>query len=106
MMLKFYTKFFPSLLQTKFCLFLSLCLGSLIFTSCASASYDKTSNAPQSIVSSDALQEIADVAQINEAIPQKKPQLIKKARMTVIVKSLDKSIDAVEQVIDRHKGVR
>jgi vacuolar-type H+-ATPase subunit I/STV1 len=96
--------FSPSLLQTKSCLFLSLCLGSLIFTSCASASYDKNNSVAQTIVSSDAIQEAADVAQVKEAVPQKKPQLIKKARMTVIVKSLDKSVDAVEQVIDRQKG--
>lgn len=103
-MLKFYTQFSPSLLKSKSCLFLSLFLGSLIITSCASESYDKSYSEPQSIVSEDAVQEVADVAQINEPLPQKKPQLIKKAKMTVIVKSLDKSVDAVEQIINKQKG--
>lgn len=102
-MFKLYSNSYPSLLPTKSCLFLSLFLGSLIFTSCASASYDKSS-LPQSIVSSDAVQEVADVAQLNEAIPQKQPQLIKKARMTVIVKSLDKSIDTVKKIINQKQG--
>ena len=100
-MLKIYTKFSPGLLKCKPSLFLSLFLGSLIFTSCASESYDKSYSEPQSI-SSDAV-EVADVAQ-NQPLPQKKPQLIKKARITVIVKSLDKSVDAVEKVIDRQQG--
>ncbi len=100
-MLKIYTKFSPSLLKCKPSLFLSLFLGSLIFTSCASQSYDKSYSEPQGI-SSDAV-EVADVAQ-NQPLPQKKPQLIKKARITVIVKSLDKSVDAVEKVINQQKG--
>lgn len=97
MMFKFYSKFSPSL-------FLSLFLGSLIFTSCSSQSYDKSYSAPQGIVSSDAVQKVGDVAQVTEQLPQKKPQLIKKARITVIVDSLDKSVDAVEKVINQQKG--
>ncbi|MGB3651645.1 MAG: DUF4349 domain-containing protein [Rivularia sp. (in: cyanobacteria)] len=100
-MLKIYTKFYPGLLKCKPSLFLSLFLGSLIFTSCSSQSYDRSYSEPQSI-SSDAV-EVADVAQ-NQPLPQKKPQLIKKARITVIVKSLDQSVDAVEKVIDRQQG--
>ena len=102
-MLKFYTLVSPSLLKTKVSLFLSLFLGSLIFTSCASASYDESSLS-QNAVSSDAVQEVADVAQLNEAVPPKKPQLIKKARITVIVKSLDKSVDAVQKIITQKQG--
>ena len=101
-MLKIYTKIYPGLLKCKPSLFLSLFLGSLIFTSCASESYDKSYSQPQGI-SSEAV-EVADVAQVTEPLPQKKPQLIKKARITVIVKSLDKSVDAVEKVIDRQQG--
>ena len=100
-MLKIYTKFSPGLLKCKPSLFLSLFLGSLIFTSCASESYDKSYSEPQGISSETV--EVADVAQ-NQPLPQKKPQLIKKARITVIVKSLDKSVDTVEKVIDRQKG--
>ena len=102
-MLKFYTLVSPSLLKTKVSLFLSLFLGSLIFTSCASASYDESSLS-QNAVSSDAVQEVADVAQLNEAVPPKKPQLIKKARITVIVKSLDKSVDTVQKIITQKQG--
>ncbi|MEA5597971.1 DUF4349 domain-containing protein [Rivularia sp. UHCC 0363] len=101
-MLKLYTKFFPKL-TGKASLFLSLFLGSLIFTSCASESYEKSS-APQSIVSSDAVQEVADVAQVTKELPTKKPQLIKKATITVIVNSLDQSVDAVEKIINQQKG--
>ncbi len=100
-MLKKYTNFSMGLLKSKPNLFLILFLGSLIFTSCSSESYDKFSES-QSIVSSEAV-EVADVAQ-NEPLPQKKPQLIKKARMTVIVKSLDQSVDSVEQIINQQKG--
>ena len=81
--------------------FFSLFLGSLIFTSCASASYQSDSSAPQSIVSSEAVKE---VAQGKEQAPQRKQQLIKKARMTVIVDSLDKSVDTVEEIINQQKG--
>ncbi|NJL80251.1 MAG: DUF4349 domain-containing protein, partial [Richelia sp. SM2_1_7] len=71
-MLKFYTKISPIFVTSKASLFLSLFLGSLIFTSCGSASYDQTSS-PQSIVSSDAVQEVADVAQATKELPTKKP---------------------------------
>ena len=102
-MLKFDTKFSPSLLTKKVGLFFSLFLGSLVFTSCASASYNKL-DSQAGMVSSETAQEFADVAQTNEQVPQKKPQLIKKARITVIVNSLDKSVDAVEKIIERQKG--
>ncbi len=102
-MFKFYTNFFLCLLKSKSSLFLSFFLGSLILTSCASESYDKSYSEPQSIVSSDAVQEVADVA-LNEPLPQKKPQLIKKARMTVIVQSLDRSVDAVKKIINQKQG--
>lgn len=76
-----------------------------MFASCASASYNaEDSFAPESSVDSKAVQEVADFAQGGEQVPQKKPQLIKKARMTIIVKSLDKSVDAVEKVINQQKG--
>ncbi|MGD1914168.1 MAG: DUF4349 domain-containing protein [Rivularia sp. (in: cyanobacteria)] len=104
MMLKLYTLFSPGLLTNKPTLFLSLFLGSLISTSCASASYNELSS-PQGIVSSSsAVQEVADVAQVNESLPKRKPQLIKKARITVLVDSLDKSVDSVEQIINRQQG--
>ena len=102
-MFKFYTNFSQGLLKSKSSLFLSFFLGSLILTSCASESYDKSYSEPQSIVSSDAVQEVADVA-LNEPLPQKKPQLIKKARMTVIVQSLDRSVDAVKKIINQKQG--
>ncbi len=102
-MFKFYTNFSQGLSKSKSSLFLSFFLGSLILTSCASEYYDKSYSEPQSIVSSDAVQEVADVA-LNEPLPQKKPQLIKKARMTVIVQSLDRSVDAVKKIINQKQG--
>ncbi|MDY6897523.1 MAG: DUF4349 domain-containing protein [Cyanobacteriota bacterium] len=103
-MLKFYTKFYQNLLKAKTNLLLSLLFGSFIFTSCASASYNQEASAPQqTAVDSKVIQEVADFAQGGE-VPQKKPQLIKKARMTVLVKSLDKSVDAVEKIINQQKG--
>ncbi|MEB3215532.1 MAG: DUF4349 domain-containing protein [Nostocales cyanobacterium 94392] len=74
-----------------------------MFASCGSASYDQTSS-PQSIGSSDAIQEVANVAQATKELLTKKPQLIKKAAMTVIVDSLEKSVDTVDQIIDQQKG--
>ena len=103
-MFKFYTNFYPNLLTAKTSLILSLFLGSFIFTSCASASYNQETSAPQKTAAdSQAIQEVADFAQGSE-VPQTKPQLIKKARMTIVVKSLDKSVDAVEKVINQQKG--
>mgnify|MGYP001791670337 FL=1 len=103
-MFKFYTNFYPNLLTAKTSLILSLFLGSFIFTSCASASYNQETSAPQQTAAdSQAIQEVADFAQGSE-VPQTKPQLIKKARMTIVVKSLDKSVDAVEKVINQQKG--
>lgn len=102
-MLILYTKFYQNLLKAKTSLLLSLFLGSFVFTSCASASYNQETSAPQqSAVNSEAVQ-VADFAQGGE-VPQKRPQLIRKARMTVIVKSLDKSVDAVEKIINQQKG--
>ena len=105
-MLKLYTNFYPNLLTAKTSLLLSLFLGSFMFTSCASASYnsDESSFAPQSTTKSEAVQEVADFAQGGEQVPQRKPQLIKKARITIIVDSLDKSVDAVEKVINQQQG--
>ncbi|MEO1427904.1 MAG: DUF4349 domain-containing protein [Cyanobacteria bacterium J06633_8] len=102
-MSKLYTQFSPRLLKSKPNLFLSLLFGSLIFTSCASASY-QTNSAIQGTELPKAVQEVADIAQVNEALPQKKPQLIKKAQITVIVNSLDQSIDVVEQIINQQNG--
>ncbi|MCJ8283176.1 MAG: DUF4349 domain-containing protein [Rivularia sp. ALOHA_DT_140] len=85
-------------------LFLSLFLGSLIFTSCASASYDKSLNTSQSVASSEAVEKVADFDRERAQVPQNKPQLIKKAQMSVVVKSLDKSVDTVEQIINQQQG--
>ncbi|MBF2015435.1 MAG: DUF4349 domain-containing protein [Rivularia sp. T60_A2020_040] len=98
-----YTQIDRIFFSSKASLFLSLFLGSLIFTSCGSASYEQTSS-PQSIVSSDAVQEVADVAQTTKELPTKKPQLIKKATMTVIVDSFEKTVNTVQQIIEQQKG--
>lgn len=96
-MLKFYTNFSTKLI--------SLLLGSLIFTSCSSASYNETSlSKSQGIAASDSIQEVADFSPGEEPSPQRKQQLIKKARMSIIVDSLEKSVDAIEQIINRQNG--
>lgn len=100
-MLKFYTNFSQGFLKSKSSSLIILFLGSLISTSCASQSYDISSET-QSLVSSDAVQ-VADVA-LNEPVPQKKPQLIKKARITVIVQSLNQSVDTVRKIINQKQG--
>ena len=102
--MRYCTKLSQNFLKGKPNLFLSLFLGSLIFTSCASASYDKSLNTSQSVASSEAVEKVADFDRERAQVPQIKPQLIKKAQMSVVVKSLDKSVDTVEQIINQQQG--
>lgn len=93
----------------KSALFMSALLGGIIFTSCASV--PSTSNQALPPSSADRV-----AAPINEnasggsqqaeaaSVPRARPQLIKKASMTAIVNSVDKSIDAVSQIITKQQG--
>ncbi|MBE9037346.1 DUF4349 domain-containing protein [aff. Roholtiella sp. LEGE 12411] len=91
-------------LPGKSALLVSALLGGLIFTSCASA--PQLSNQVSSgIVADQAAPSAKNLAQKTEVpIPRALPQLIKKAAMTVIVNSVDQSIDAVSQIINKQQG--
>ncbi|MDZ7959917.1 MAG: DUF4349 domain-containing protein [Aulosira sp. DedQUE10] len=98
-------------LPGKSALFVSALLGSVIFTSCASVPQTSNKALPTMAGESTAnqaapLAETKDVSQKAEAapVPQTRPQLIKKAAMTVIVNSVDQSIDAVSKIINNKQG--
>lgn len=90
----------PSKLTAKSSLFISALLGGVICTSCASVPQP----ANQALAPAPGV--VANVSQKVEAaqVPRSRPQLIKKAAMTVIVNSVDKSIDTVTQIINRQQG--
>jgi len=86
----------------------SALLGGVIFTSCSRAPLP-TNKALPPIAGDMAVNQTApseSVAQRAEAapVPRTRPQLIKKAAMTVVVNSVDKSIDAVSQIIAKQQG--
>ena len=94
-------------------LFVSALLGGVIFTSCASAplNYSGSSLPPSS--ADRIANEAAPVAELASSVlqnakvapvPRSRPQLIKKAAMTMIVNSVDKSVDAVSQIITKQQG--
>jgi hypothetical protein len=86
--------------MNKPALVLSLLLGSVVLTSCGSA--------PSNQMTSDqaAMPAAKPVAEAKEAalVSRQRSQLIKKAAMTVIVDSVDKSVDAVSQIIKKQQG--
>ncbi|WP_193195888.1 DUF4349 domain-containing protein [Nostoc sp. MG11] len=92
-------------LPGKSALFVSALLGGLIFTSCASVP-QPSNQASSRIAAEQAASPTGNTAQKAEAapIPRARPQLIKKAAMTLIVNSVDKSIDAVSQIINKQQG--
>ncbi|GAX38748.1 DUF4349 domain-containing protein [Nodularia sp. NIES-3585] len=89
----------------------SALLGGVIFSSCAASVQPSLE---QALSSSDRPQNIAAAPPtISESMPQQaeaapvpraRPQLIKKAAMTVIVNSVSQSIDAVSQIINQQQG--
>ncbi|MEA5514785.1 DUF4349 domain-containing protein [Nodularia sp. UHCC 0506] len=90
----------------------SALLGGVIFSSCAASVQPSLDSA---LSSSDRPQNMAAAPPtINESTPQAeaapvtvtraRPQLIKKAAMTVIVDSVSESIDAVSQIINQQQG--
>ena len=98
-------------------LLVSVLLGGVIFTSCATnqqasqpaseAQVDMSAPAPGSQLNN-AVKEApmpADQAPVQAAqVPRSRPQLIKKATMTVIVDSVDQSIQTVSAIIDKQQG--
>ncbi|MGI2903467.1 DUF4349 domain-containing protein [Tolypothrix sp. VBCCA 56010] len=91
-------------------LFLTLLMGGVIFTSCASApnlgeaalkNETAASQAAASPASGAATSETADKT---AQVPRSRPQLIKKAAMSLIVDSVDKSLNAVSEIINKQQG--
>jgi vacuolar-type H+-ATPase subunit I/STV1 len=91
-------------------LLLTVLMGGVIFTSCASAP-----NLPEAALNNQttasqpaALPLAGDVATSQKAetaqIPRSRPQLIKKAAISLIVDSVDKSLNAVSQIINKQQG--
>ncbi|MBW4642631.1 MAG: DUF4349 domain-containing protein [Goleter apudmare HA4340-LM2] len=89
--------------------FISLLLGGCILSSCAAYAPSDSSNStlPQNQareaappVAADITQQQAEAAQV----PRTRPQLIKKAAISLIVNAVDKSIDAVSQIINKQQG--
>ena len=94
----------PSKLTAKSSLFISALLGGVIFTSCASVPPPANEAlAPASVPAPGAVANLNQKAEAAQ-VPRSRPQLIKKAAMTVIVNSVDKSIDTVTQIINRQQG--
>ncbi|MBE9007013.1 DUF4349 domain-containing protein [Fortiea sp. LEGE XX443] len=99
-------------LPRKSALLVSALLGGFVFTSCASApqNFSGTSLPPSLANTELASQPAADIATnigqkaADAPIPRARPQLIKKAVMKVIVNSVDQSIDAVSQIIEKQQG--
>ncbi|WP_375474088.1 DUF4349 domain-containing protein [uncultured Nostoc sp.] len=94
-------------------LFISALLGGVIFTSCASSEQAANKSAPQSapqIATNDAVNQLpareSSLSQKAEAVPiaRSRPQLIKKAAISLTVNSVDRTIDAVSQIINQQQG--
>jgi DNA repair ATPase RecN len=91
-------------LNRQSALFVSALLGGVILTSCSSATQSSDQAAAPALAP--ALERANTVAQTVQAapVPRPRPQLIKKAAMTVVVNSVDDSIDAVSQLITKQQG--
>ena len=90
-------------------LFVSALLGGVIFTSCASSRQSGNQALPPmagegSVNQLSALE--SNISQKTEAapIPRSRPQLIKKAAISLTVNSVEKTIDAVSQIINKQQG--
>ncbi|MEH1865621.1 MAG: DUF4349 domain-containing protein [Nostoc sp.] len=99
--------------STKFprtsALFISALLGGVIFTSCASSDRSTNQSAPQ-IAANGSVNQLStresSVSQKAETAPieRSRPQLIKKAAISLTVNSVDKTVDAVSQIINKQQG--
>jgi Mg2+ and Co2+ transporter CorA len=89
--------------------FISALLGGVIFTSCASSEQTTNQSAPQ-IAANGAVNQLSaredSISQKAEAAPiaRSRPQLIKKAAISLTVNSVDKTVDAVSQIINKQQG--
>ena len=90
-------------------LILSVLMGCVIFTSCsASPSPQASSGAPEQKAPSAAAPPATNVNSEDTSktapTPRTRPQLIKKATLTLIVDSVDKSVRAVSAIADKQQG--
>ncbi len=90
-------------------LFLTVLMGGVIFTSCASApNLPKAALKNETTASQPAASSVSDTATSQTAgtaqVPRSRPQLIKKAAISLIVDSVDKSVNAVSQIINKQQG--
>jgi hypothetical protein len=97
----------PSLRRST--LLLSALLGGVIFTSCASVPQPSNQALPlrqADQAANEAALTNSNVSQKAEAtpVPRARPQLIKKAAISLIVNSVDQSVDAVSQIINKQQG--
>ncbi|MEH1835526.1 MAG: DUF4349 domain-containing protein [Nostoc sp.] len=85
-------------------LFLSGLLGGVIFTSCASSHQSANKALPP--IAAPAPTNESSISQKAEAAPiaRSRPQLIKKAAISLTVNSVDQTIDAVSQIINKQQG--
>ena len=92
-------------------LFISSLLGGVIFTSCASShqlankqlpgvAADSAANPASAPASESRISQKAEASPINRS----RPQLIKKAAISLTVNSVDRTIDAVSQIINKQQG--
>ncbi len=90
-------------------LLLTVVMGGVIFTSCASTpnlpsaalKNETTASQPGGNAANDtAISKTAETAQV----PRSRPQLIKKAAISLIVDSVDKSVNAVSEIINKQQG--
>lgn len=96
----------------KSAVFVSLLLGGVMFSSCTASvqpSLNQAFTASDSVESRGVAPPIVMNQSIPEAVPQPqtattRAQLIKKAAMTIIVKSVSESVDAVSQIINQRQG--
>ena len=86
--------------MSKPALVLSLLLGGAALTSCASAPSNQMTSERAAMPAATPAAESKEAA----PVPRQRPQLIKKAAITVIVDSVGKSVDAVSQIIKKQQG--
>lgn len=90
-------------------LFVSALLGGLIFTSCASSNQLANKQLPP-MAGDGAVNQLSarenSISQKAEAAPiaRSRPQLIKKAAISLTVNSVEKAVDAVSQIINKQQG--
>ena len=94
-------------------LFISALLGGVIFTSCASSHQSGNQALPPiaaPMAGDGSVNQLSDressISQKTESAPisRSRPQLIKKAAISLTVNSVDQTIDAVSQIINKQQG--